>query len=117
MTQLGLDFDNDSAHAESNIKHMESAIRYLIRRFGREHVFKRKSSSGKGWHVWVDVELTQEEELALRKELHDCKGRRMSDKGRLAAGFQTSRLFKWKSEIDTVNDKSITRMSGGWKTC
>jgi len=88
-----------------NMEFFEDAVIGLRERYGTDKVLIRKSSSGDGYHVRViDTDITPEDELRIRKSLHDCKGRQISDMGRLEGGLNTSRLFTYKSRT-TFNDK------------
>lgn len=104
-----------------NMEFFEPAVKYLVSRFGREHVLVRKSSSGKGCHVRVrNINITQDEEMAIRVMLHDCKGRRIADMGRRDAGMKTSRLFTIKSKTRFSKDlkeaeSSTIKRAGEWR--
>jgi len=120
MTHLALDFDDPRASNKGgNLSGMEPALAYLRKRYGTEHVFLRRSSSGGGWHVWVDVDIPPDEEMRLRKRLGDCPGRRISDRCRLRTGLTTSRLFGIKGT--TVMDdawadgKTKTKKAKQWR--
>lgn len=92
----------------------EKALAYLRKRFGKDKVLVRKSSSGNGYHVRVLCDLSPDAEMELRKKLGDCYGRRVSDKGRLDAGLKTSRLFKVKGIYKGGKTKIVK--SKEWKS-
>ena len=119
--EIGLDFDEHicykckgveggCAHCDytgktGNISNFQPALKYLIDKFGADRVLARKSSSGNGYHIRVlDIEIEPEAELELRETLGDCRGRRLSDRGRLSAGMHTSRLFDVKSTTEFSGD-------------
>jgi len=108
MTRLAIDFD------DYNLHHFNEVITHLCLRFGPDSVRYRKSSSGTGYHVDVDVDLDPAEELRLREELHDCIGRRMADSARVRCGLRSSRLFEYKTTVDTTDNKHTTRRARPW---
>jgi len=103
-----------------NMEFFEDAVTGLRERFGTDKVLIRKSSSGNGYHVRViGTNLTPEDELQIRKSLNDCKGRQISDMGRLKGGLNTSRLFTYKSRttfnkgFDKIHKQKV-RKAGNW---
>lgn len=116
-----MDFDADhttdsGTFVKGNLDQMDHAIE-VLKRYG--DVYVRKSSSGKGFHVSVDADITPEEELALRRELNDCKGRCIADESRVRSGLRSSRLFKWKSKTRVSKDYKVelhkTKQAGEWE--
>lgn len=122
--EIGLDFDEPTPgkKGHDNIKYMSYAIQYLVRRFGKDRILIRRTSSGRGYHIRViGVDVTSDEEMSIRTLLNDCKGRRISDEGRLDAGMRTSRLFRYKGKVNLDKDygtvlSSTVRRASKWRT-
>lgn len=112
--ELALDFD------KANLASMDSAVEYLVKRFGKDKIRIRRSSSGEGYHVRVMADVSPDEEREIREELGDCRGRRISDDARTKGGLRTSRLFDVKGTVVMSDDygsvKSATvKRAKRWK--
>jgi len=108
LPEISLDFDLE------NIGAFKPALEELNQRYPGV-VLVRKSSSEKGWHIWVKgIELDSAKELQVRKSFGDCAGRLAGDGTRIAGGLVTSRLFTVKGMI--FNGQKVVRKAGEWLT-
>ena len=120
--ELGLDFDlpRHGKKGYGNIDRMPTCLQYVANNYGKNVVLVRKSSSGYGYHVRVMVDITPEEEINVRQILGDCKGRQIADKGRIASGMMTSRLFKYKGKTKLDNNykkiSSTVKQAKAWSS-
>jgi len=107
--ELSIDFD------EPDVAPVSTVIGLLRGMYPDGRVLVRQSSSGEGWHVYLQgIWFHPDDAMRLRAKLGDCEGRLAVDSLRREAGLTTSTLFGTKAKIE--NDRLVVKNAGEWMT-